>query len=146
MTPTFYLSIAPSKSIAAYLTALHFLLILSLFYLPLSAGLVSLLVAVIVMHCGYCLWRYCYSGHRSWIDGLEYSQQTWLLHRGQEIERVILKSATVWRWMVVLNFRSKSWHGCSLLLLPDNTHRQQLRRLRVMLKHRPVYGADNIIL
>lgn len=144
-TPAFHLSITPSKWLAGYLIALHLLLLLSLFYLSLSDWVLSLLAAVMVIHCGYCLWRYFYKGHRFWIDSLEYSHQVWLLHRGRDIERVILKSATVWRWMVVLNFRGKGRRGRSLVLLPDNTNSQQRRQLRVMLKHRPVYGGDIIL-
>ena len=143
MMPAFYLSVTLPNGLQVIL--LHYTLILSLFYLPLSTVLLGLLTTVVVIHCSYCLWRYCYSGHHCWIDGLEYSQQIWRLHHGQGIERVILKSATVWRWMVVLNFRTKSRRGYSLVL-PDNTDRQQLRQLRVMLKHKPVYASDDIIL
>ena len=140
-TPTLSLSLTPSKWLACYLIVLHLLILLALFYLPLSVlALVLVALAVVANGC-YCLWRYCYSGHTRWVDSFAYSHQTWLLHRGKCTERAALKSATVWRFMVVLNFLGEQG-ACSLVLLPDNCCPQQLRRLRVMLKHRPVYQGS----
>ncbi|MCP3906953.1 MAG: hypothetical protein GY712_02945 [Oceanicoccus sp.] len=139
-TPAFTLSITPSKWIASYLIVLHLLLLLSLHYLALSGVSMVLISVAMVAHGLYSLWRYCSQRHPAWINGLEYSHQLWLLHRVRGPERAQLKSATVWRRMVVLNFRGEG-RCCSLVLLADSTSPQQLRRLRVMLKHRPVYNG-----
>ncbi len=144
-TPAFSLSIIPSKWIAGYLIALHFLVVLSLLYLALPDFILFLLIIATMASAGYYLRRYCYRRHPRWIDSIEYSHQHWLLHYGRSTERAILKSATVWRLMVVLNFQTEGG-ACSLVLLADNTCSQQRRQLRVMLKHRSVYGGDKFTL
>ncbi len=144
-TPAFNLAITPSVACAAYLIALHILIGVALMYLALTPMVLTLLLILIMFHSVYCLWRYCSAGHTRWVDSVEYSHQVWLLHRGGDVEPANLKSATVWRWMIVLNFVGESRACHSIVLLPDSSSSQQLRRLRVLLKHRPVYGSGLLI-
>ncbi|ARN75348.1 protein YgfX [Oceanicoccus sagamiensis] len=143
-TPVLSLAIVPSKYVASYLISLHALIVLSLCYLALPTLAISLLVMVIISHGVYCLWRFCYAGHKAWVDSIQYSQQAWLLYRAGYSEWVDLRSATVWRWLIVLNFRSETGRCCPVVLLPDSSSPELLRQLRVLLKHKPVYKTGGI--
>jgi hypothetical protein len=64
------------------------------------------------------------------------SQGQWWLHdhNGSEYRAELLPGAYVHPWLVILRFRvNLATHD--LILLPDNVNGDQLRRLRVHLKH-----------
>jgi len=64
----------------------------------------------------------------------------WIWWRGGEQRPVLLQRATIWPGFVLLVFRCARGGGRrALLLLPDSAARDTLRRLRVYLRHLPVF-------
>jgi hypothetical protein len=78
------------------------------------------------------------------IKRLEYRQPLWLLIFSDRSCVVRLQTATVLPWLVVMVFRCEhTQRRYDLLLFPDSVDRDQFRRLRVMLKHLPVYAGSS---
>ena len=140
--PPYSLEITPSRFLFAYLMLVHGLLLLALFYLPLSAIMLGLLLVVVVWHSVYSLKRYCQSGSYRWIARCDYVDRVWRL-QFSDCQRVVeLRSATVWRYLMAMNFAcAETGRVYHLVLLSDSGDRHQLRRLRVLLRHLPVFGV-----
>ncbi|WP_145999254.1 hypothetical protein [Oceanicoccus sp. KOV_DT_Chl] len=135
----FTLHFYPSRYLLMYLFLLCFSVLLSLYYLPLDS-LQFLSVSLLVI--GICL-RSFFSTKK--VGQLVYRDQCWQLITGDKTVLADLYQATVWRSLVVMNFCAiGDGSKCSLILWPESAAKQQLRQLRVMLRHYPVY-RDTII-
>jgi hypothetical protein len=72
--------------------------------------------------------------------GLRWDGERWLLIGADGRSAALcLHRAVVWPLLLVLEFRGTGRRE-SVLLLPDSAEPEQLRRLRVYLRHLPVYG------
>lgn len=135
------LEITVSRWGIAYIGLLHILVLVAVFYFPFSL-LYQLIVSLLVFaHCLWCLRGWLFPAGKKPLDALGFADSQWQLYREEELVTVELVQSTVWTWLVVLNFReadSRKKH--SLVLWPDSANEQQLRRLRIVLRHLPVYG------
>ena len=107
--------------------------------LPFSLPVLILLALTIGYFC-YRDWRQQLPA-RSMLGStrLLYQDGQWLLDIDGEQLPVVLTQATVWQWLVALNFREPgSFKRRRLLLLTDSCHADEFRRLRVLLRHFPV--------
>ena len=138
--PSFSVQISSSRWLPGYLTGLHLLLLVCLLFLP-KAAMLSIVFPV-VLHWRYSLWRYADSEHCRWVKGVRYANKVWQLQAGTQHVSASLVHATVWRWLVVMNFYSQDT-GCtySVLLFSDSADPSQLRQLRVILRHMPVFDS-----
>ena len=143
--PPFSLSLQPSRWMAVYWHALHGLLLLSAYLLPLQwslhAAIYIFIYLFIAGHWVYYLWRFFQLRSRHFIQRLSYGEQGWLLGvAGQELA-VDLLQATIWPWLVVANFRELgAGRRHVLLVFPDSAPASQRRQLRVLLRHMPVWS------
>ena len=141
--PAFSLQLSLSRWLRGYIAALHLLLLLAVCCLPLPQALLLAAFLTVVLHWRYCQRRYLCVEHKLWVARIDYRQPRWQLSTGGQCTEVWLKQATVWRWLVVLNFYSESGGGhYPLILWPDSADRDSLRRLRSCLRHMPVYGRS----
>lgn len=140
--PPYSLEILPSRFLFGYIILVHGLLLLTLFYLPLITTILALLLLVVVWHSVYSLKRYCQSGSYYWVSRCDYVDRVWCL-QFSDCQRVVeLRSATVWRYLIAMNFAcAETGRVYHVVLLPDSGDRHQLRRLRVLLRHLPVFGV-----
>lgn len=140
--PTLSLAVSSSVWLLAYLLIVHSLLLLALIVCLQSSMLAWLLLLPLLLSAGHCLWRYRLQEGFFAIERIEYRQPLWLLgfRQGSCIAR--LQTATVLPWLVVMVFRCQhTQRRYDLLLFSDSVGRDQFRRLRVMLKHLPVYDG-----
>lgn len=138
---SFSLALQPSRWMLVYLIALHCVLLVSFYLLPLGwperlGGSV-----VVFVHCGYALWRFYYPNSSRSILRLSYCDNGWLLQLADREVCVDLLQATIWSWLVVANFRDVSdGRRYAVVVLPDSASVSQRRQLRVLLRHLPVWG------
>ncbi|MEE8057366.1 MAG: protein YgfX [Pseudomonadales bacterium] len=149
--PSFSLSIRPSQWMACYLTVLHCLvfyclvandLVLATIDLLPLGWLLPLAVSIIVLgHWVYSLWRFASPRSCHWIKQMDYRDQGWSLTvAGKEVPADLVQ-ATVWSWLVVVNFcGEENKRRYSVIVLPDTADANQRRKLRVMLRHMAVWG------
>jgi hypothetical protein len=139
--PAFSLQLSLSRWMRGYLAAVHLLLLLAVYCLPLPQELLLMALLWVMLHWRNCQLRYHSVDHAQWIERIAYRRQCWQLTIAGQHTTVWLKQATVWRWLVVLNFYSESaGRYYPLILWPDSAEQESLRRLRSCLRHMPVYG------
>ncbi|MFA7552941.1 MAG: protein YgfX [Spongiibacteraceae bacterium] len=148
--PSFDLQVTPSRWLRYYLSVVHVLVLLVLCYwlllLDLADSLRVLifpwLVIVVFLLWRYSCWCYVNSQHPQFVHGFSFREQVWCLYTSEKPVAVSLRAATVWRCLVVMNFKSQySAESYVLVLLADSAEQTQLRRLRVMLRHMQVFEA-----
>ena len=136
------LTIQPSRWLAAYIVALHLMLFIALWQ-GFSLLVALLAIPLLVLLMAYCLYRWVSDRCAGRVTHLYYLNAQWRLHNATGQLPVELTKATVWRWLVVLNFYDKRRHR-PLVLFIDSVDQQQWRQLQVMLRHLPVYaGTDS---
>jgi hypothetical protein len=141
--PAFSVQISHSRWMQGYISAVHLLLLLTVCCLPLPQALLLTAFLVAVLHWRYCQRRYLCDEHDLWVERIDYRQQRWQLSAAGQHTEVWLKQATVWRWLMVLNFYSEpEARHYPLILWPDSADWESLRRLRSCLRHMPVYGRS----
>lgn len=124
-----------SRWLQVYMLAVLLLASLALLRLPTALGGFMLVT---------CALAYVCSRYRpvSPASRLCYRDGQWLLQIDGELQAVELTHATVWQWLVALDFR---YPGCSkkqpLLLLADTCEPGEFRRLKVLLRHFPVISG-----
>jgi hypothetical protein len=119
-----------------YLLLVHSLAISALIFIPMHWVYSVLLGFLLVLHCFYYLRRKNSVDAEQWVERLVYSDQHWRLWiKGREVLGS-LQQATVWQKLIVLNFiDSTSKKTYALLLFPDSADTDQLRQLRIILRH-----------
>jgi len=131
-----------SRWIRRYVTGLFALTLVAIVSLP--VGKLPVFIMVVGLWLLWRNWRRagCHSGE-DWQQQIIFANDSWLLKTPTENYPVYLHSATVWQWLVVMNFRGvATGRRHDVLLLPDSIDREQLRRLRVVLRYLPVYGLS----
>jgi hypothetical protein len=74
--------------------------------------------------------------------GLLWDGAVWFWLDGGGQQPVVLQQAALWPGLIALEFRrAGSRRRCALLLLPDSADADAQRRLRIYLRHLPVFGA-----
>lgn len=140
-TPTLRLQINPSRWMMAYCLLVHSLLLTAAGAMAFEGALLLLIAGLVLLHAVYSFRRYCSAGRKDWVSEIKYSNRTWLLSCAGQLTDVRLKRVTVWRWLIVMNFyREDGSHPSTLILWPDSSDREDLRRLRVSLRHMNVWG------
>lgn len=137
----FSLQLSPSRWMLCYLSAIHLLLIACCSLLPLVEAVTMSVGLAIIAHWIYSLWRYASSSSPRWVQQIHWVDDSWLLLVAGQQHSAQLLQATVWSWLIVLNFRCRD-SGCrySVMVLPDSTDVEQRRRLRVIIRHMPVWA------
>jgi predicted MPP superfamily phosphohydrolase len=121
-----------------YLLLLHGLAIFSLIFIPLSWVYSVLISFLLVLHCFYYLRRKNSVDAEQWVERLVYSDQHWRLWIKEREVLGNLQQATIWQKLIVLNFiDSINKKNYSVLLFPDSADTDQLRQLRIILRHQP---------
>ncbi len=154
----FSLSLQPSCWLIGYLTLLHLLLLMVGFLLwgdSLSIDGMGLFFILLLLHWVLCLWRFTglFTGYHYpyRVVKMTFRDQGWLLTlagRRSSVDLIqapltqaTLTQATVWPWLVVMNFRCLAeGRRYSVIVLPDSAGLDCRRRLRVLLRHLPVWG------
>jgi Membrane-bound toxin component of toxin-antitoxin system len=126
-----------------YIIVLHLFLYSALF--SMVTGWMQQILVVMLSTCLFCYsyWRYATERPGMWVSRVTFFEKNWsLLLRGGETS-VCLQQATVWSWLVVMNFYNEhSRRRYCVILFPDSSDQQQLRRLRAMIRHMPVWSGS----
>ncbi|MEH6909816.1 MAG: protein YgfX [Oceanicoccus sp.] len=138
----FQLVIHQSRWIKRYVTILFLLVMLAIVNLPVEKIVMCIMLSGLWFFWRSCRHKYFHPGGNQFQQVI-FANYSWLLKKQETINPVYLHSAVVWHWLVVMNFRSiTSRQRHVVLLLPDSIDREQLRRLRVLLRYLPVYGLS----
>lgn len=132
----FSLHISPSRWSRGYGVVLHLLLSAAVCSLPWSGWVVAGLLLVVAGH-GVVRSR---NSQRHGVRRIDYRDQSWYLTGPNGCVPARLQQATVWRWLVVMNFCSEAGRSCPIVLWPDSLEPETGRRLRATLRHRAVFG------
>jgi hypothetical protein len=98
-----------------------------------SIAVAAQLVLQLRNHCG------SWGGAR--CDGLRWDGGGWWWRdRSGGENQARLRHATLWPGLLVLNFLDNAGRRRALVLLPDSAAADELRRLRVYLRHADVFG------
>jgi hypothetical protein len=126
-----------SRALALWLVAVGALAALALLVSGAPIALKLALLAALGLYLTALLRRQ----RRPRCRGLRWDGERWRLIGADGRSAVLrLRRAVVWPLLLVLEFRGAG-HTEFVLLLPDSAEPEQLRRLRVYLRHLPVYGT-----
>lgn len=129
----------PSLLASLWFTLLALLAALSVVALPWPELVKALLLgSVVLWWAGNLRGRALGRGARA-VEVLHW-EAGWMLRRGGVWCRGELRSATVWPHVCTLLFSLEGGGRCRLWLPPDCAATDDLRRLRVVLRHAPVWG------
>jgi hypothetical protein len=133
------IEIRPSRAVAVFILVIH---LLALAVLCISYPFEPLVVAIlpVVLMSGYHGWAtFVRARGARTIRRIELNGRgEWMLYDGNGEGRAALLQGGgfVSTWLVVLNFSLGGWRRRPVILLSGNTEPDQLRRLRVRLRHR----------
>ena len=130
----FSCSLHPSKLLRIWIVAWAILLLWPIWFSALPWW-VCLLV-----DCGVVVWMFVSLRKHHWDADkvLVYSHDSWTLKHGDQQQQLTLYGEFyLSQWLIVLNFKSSTGKRTDLILLPDSTDKDSLRRLRVLLKQMP---------
>ncbi|MDB4470810.1 hypothetical protein N9063_00840 [Deltaproteobacteria bacterium] len=133
------ISLRYSRLLQVYSCALLLLTTLALLRLPLSLPVLLLLALLLFLYGHHGLRQYLAVESPARITRLSFLREQWFLEVAGEQLPVELTQATVWQSLVALNFRhSQSKQARRVVLLADSCDPDELRKLRVLLRHFPV--------
>jgi len=91
---------------------------------------------------GGCLvWRYQYLLSMDGHSSLKWDTAGWHYKHQDDWEQVTLHQATIWSWLLVLNVsRLNNGQHFPIVVFPHQCDPEQLRYLRVLLRHQTVFG------
>jgi hypothetical protein len=149
--PALSINLKPSVWLGVYLSLVHLSLLLAVYLLWSKAqgfdydgvnnGLAAVMAGLLLMHWLLSVWRYGDVRAPNQVRQIVFREQGWLLVLSEREQVVELLQTTVWPWLMVMNFRDRhSGQRYSVLILPDSADPQQQRRLRVMLRHLPLWA------
>jgi len=132
----------PSIYLRAALIALWAVLLFAVWRSALPGVLQGALGLAITSYIVRVLRRHTGLGGRADCSALMWDGAGWQWLCGRERRPVVLLRSTVWPGFLLLNFRcARTGKACVLLLLPDSAATNSLRRLRVYLRHLPVFAS-----
>lgn len=133
-----HLIIQSSRWMTVYLVILH-LLVLIAFGQVLGYFALLVLGMLLVVSLLLSVWRFASDRSDLWVREISFVDNHWFLTTASGCQPVRLRQATVWQWLVLMNFDSERTGRCfSIQLFPDSCDKESLRRLRVILRHLPV--------
>jgi hypothetical protein len=131
-----------SRWLRVYLLGLLLLAGLALLRLPLVSPELIVLALLVLLYAYYGARHYLSINSPARISRLSFEREQWFLEIGGDLQRVELTQATVWQSLLALNFRDKESHQSRrLVLLADSCDPDELRKLRVLLRHFPVLAS-----
>lgn len=142
-----FVSLAPSRYLRLYIVSLYGLVLVSMLYslkviwpsdwLPaLMLPVATLTIVAATVHARRVLNTHCNQHATDFISGLSYANQQWQLHIAQTDVPVILRQATVWNWLIVLDcYGEVVRRDYTVVIIADSVSAEQHRRLRVLLRH-----------
>ena len=131
-----------SRLLRIYQLGLLLLTGLALLRLPLATPVLIVLAMLLLWYAYYGLRHYLSINSPARITRLSFEREQWFLEIGGHQQPVELTQATVWQSLLALNFRDKASHQSRrLVLLADSCDPDELRRLRVLLRHFPVLAS-----
>lgn len=130
----------PSSYLRAALIALALLIAFALLRSAIPTLVQMVLILAVFAWTLNLLRRHTGLWGRADCSALFWDGAGWIWRRGDEHDPVLLRRATIWPGFVLLDFRGARDGGRRvLLLLPDSAAKDALRRLRVYLRHLPVF-------
>lgn len=132
----------PSLLAGLWFTLLVLLAGLSVVVLPWPVFVKALLLVGLVLWWGGNVWRRALGRGGRAVEALCW-ESGWLLRRGGAWYRAELRSVTVWPQVCTLLFSLEGGERCRLWLPPDCAVADDLRRLRVVLRHAPVWRSHS---
>jgi hypothetical protein len=137
--PPLILDLVPSRILVAGLLACHLLAAASLLVAALPLAVTIALGLLLPASLFYNYARHVNSHSRWFIDRLYWStERSWTLHTADGRERTArLLSSYIHPYLVILSFAPDKWVPRSVILLPDSTDPDAIRRLRVCLHTLP---------
>ncbi len=128
-----------SRLLRVYCCLLVLLTSIALLRLSLPLPVLLLLVLLLIFYSCYGLRQYLAIDGSAGITRLSFLQEQWFLEVAGDQLPVELTQATVWQSLVALNFRhAQGKPSHRLVLLADSCDPNELRQLRVLLRHFPV--------
>jgi len=128
-----YLAPKPSRSLAAFLLAIHILALLAAWVNPLAVWL-KLPLSLCILISLWLAFKHRANGPE--IKGLQLKpDNSWVLHlaQGGEVEARLLGSSIANPWFVLLHFRTEKIRY-SVLIPRDSLPPEDFRKLRVALR------------
>lgn len=90
------------------------------------------------------IWRYRYLLSQQGAIKLKWDGAGWHYRSGERCEQLRLNHAVIWSWLVILNTsKADNSQHIPIVIFPHQCDVEQLRRLRVILRHQPVFGEDS---
>jgi hypothetical protein len=130
------ITLKPSRYWLLFASLVAGLAALAVARLPLSPPLMIVLLLVLY---GYRVWRRHLVARACTRLGYQ-GEQWWLVINGEQTA-LQLRHATTWQCLVSLGFtEADTTRSHRLVLLPDSCSADDLRRLRVLLRHFPVFS------
>ncbi|MGB5832818.1 MAG: protein YgfX [Thiohalocapsa sp.] len=125
-----------SKRMLRFVLAWHAFALVTALSLPLHWSFRLLLAGSIVASLGYLVWARILNRAPWAIVAATWSDTGWRIETagGRILDAELSPSTYIAVGLVILNFRSGPFCQQSVMLLPDNTDPDQLRRLRVRLR------------
>ena len=142
----FSLALQPSRWLLAYLSLVHLLLLAAALVMWADTVFVFVIaVLLLIIHWLYSLWRFagcCYhTAYPHRVRRIAFNDSGWSLGLADRLIAADLVQATVWPWLVVMNFRCRlSGRRYAVIVLPDSADTECRRKLRVLLRHWPVWS------
>ena len=131
----------PSSYLRAALIALALLSLCAVLRSALPLFLQAALMLATAVYTLSLLRRHTGLWGRGACSALFWDGAGWIWRRGDERCPVLLRRATIWPGFILLDFCCPRGGGQrTLLLLPDSAASDTLRRLRVYLRHLPVFA------
>ena len=132
----FRCSLRPSKLLRLWITAWALLLLWPIWFSALPWWL------CLIIDIGVLIWMVVTLRKHQWHPekSLSYGEGVWILKQGggdKEERLTIIGEFYLSQWLIVLNCKNLTGKRVDLILLPDSTDKDSLRRLRVLLKQMP---------
>lgn len=134
-SPELSLTLNPSRYLLIYLISVHSLVSLSVVCYPLSATVRAVFFLLVLIHGIFYCYRVGFYGSPDRVTLLEIQRRGVWVGCHKDRLRVDIVSATVWKWITVINVRAQGGRSRSVVIFPDSCTVQERRRLRVLLRY-----------
>lgn len=134
--PTYFsISLSPSLWLLIYSIVLHILAVLAVSYFSVLGRLQGLLQLCLITALCIFIYQHYYV-KRCAIERILYKHQVWTIFVLGKSNTVVLRQATVWSWLQVLNFCDElTGRSYTAIIGPTSVAANDVKQLKVILRH-----------